>query len=83
MYKSSSVMHTCHNSASSIVATGQYTVSAGALVGDNNGTVYSCSTFTGLTITEKGTQQDPVRAIGYGSPGKDVPQTCLDDGHTN
>lgn len=82
MSKSSSVMHTCHNSASSIEATGQYTVSAGALVGSNNGTVYSCSTFTGLTITEKGTQQNPVRAIGFGYPGKDVPQTCP-DGHTN
>lgn len=82
MYNSSSVMHTCHNSASSIEATGQYTVNAGALVGSNSGTVYSCSTFTGLTITEKGTQQDPAKAIGYGYPGKDVPQTCP-DGHTN
>lgn len=83
MYKSSSVMHTCHNSASSIEATGQYTVNAGALVGSNNGTVYSCSTFTGLTITEKGTQQNPVRAIGFGYPGQDEPQTCPNDGHTN
>ncbi|WP_195460749.1 hypothetical protein [Alistipes sp. D31t1_170403_E11] len=82
MYKSSSAMHTCHNSASSIVATGQYTVNAGALVGSNNGTVYSCSTFTGLTITEKGTQQNPVRAIGYGYPGQDVTQPCP-DGHTD
>ena len=67
MYKSSSAMHTCHNSASSIVATGQYTVNAGALVGSNNGTVYSCSAFTGLTITEKGTQRNPVKAIGTGN----------------
>ncbi len=82
MYKSSSVMHTCHNSASSIVATAQYDAYAGALVGRNNGTVYSCSTFTGLTITENGTQQDPAKAIGYGYSGKDVTQTCP-DGHTD
>lgn len=82
MYNSSSMMHTCHNSASSIEATARYEAYAGALVGRNSGTVYSCSTFTGLTITEKGTQQDPAKAIGYGYPGKDVPQTCP-DGHTN
>lgn len=75
MYKSSSVMHTCHNSASSIEATAQYGVNAGALVGSNNGTVYSYSTFTGLTITEKGTQQDPVRAIGYGNPVDETSHT--------
>lgn len=83
MYNSSSVMHTCHNSAGSIEATARYEAYAGALVGSNTGTVYSCSTFTGLTITENGTQQDPAKAIGFGYPGKDVPQTCPDDGHTN
>lgn len=62
-------IHTCRNE-SSITATGLYSASAkaGALVGDNFGKVYSCSTFSdAVTITINGTAQSPVQAIGTGN----------------
>lgn len=65
----SAQIHTCRNE-SSITATGLYSAStqAGALVGDNFGKVYSCSTFSdALTITVNGTAQSPVKAVGTGN----------------
>lgn len=69
LYGTSAQMHTCRNE-SDIVATGKPNKTyAGALVGSNNGTVYSCSTFLdpGLTITVNGTEQKPIKAVGNGS----------------
>lgn len=68
LYRSSSEMHTCRNECD-IAVTGKtnYTY-VGALVGYNNGKVYSCSTFLdGLKITVNGTQQNPAKAIGLGN----------------
>lgn len=66
---SSAQMHTCR-SESNITVT-EYSSSfgfRGALVGNNSGTVYSCSTFLeSITITVNGKQQSPLKAIGYGN----------------
>lgn len=61
--------HTSRNE-SSITATGRYAFSfnAGALIGYNNGILYSCSTFSdAVTITVNGTAQSPVLAVGSGN----------------
>lgn len=63
-------IHTCH-SESSITVKGKSATSfnAGALVGNNKGMVYGCSTFSNaLTITVNDTAQSPVKAIGSGNP---------------
>lgn len=70
----SASMHTSRNE-SSIGVTGKNSSNnyVGALVGLNNGTVYSCSTFLdgpdGITITVNTEPQNPVKAIGDGSSG--------------
>lgn len=64
---SSTQMHTCR-SESDITVTSSSSKYIGALVGDNLGTVYSCSTFlASITITVNGEQQSPLKAIGYGN----------------
>ena len=76
LYESSAAMHTCCNT-SNIVATGKTNSTyVGALAGDNNGTVYSCSAFLdGLKITVNGTEQTPAKAIGTGRSVDTTPHT--------
>lgn len=75
-YGSSMAMHTSRNE-SNITVTGKSPSYAGALVGYNSGTVYSCSTFLEtLTITVNGTQQSSVKAIGGASIDKAEMQPC-------
>lgn len=61
-------IHTSRNESNITVTDSSSGSYAGALVGRNSGTVYSCSTFLEtLMISVNDTPQSPLKAIGYGN----------------